>query len=67
MTCGSTELLVPYLHVPLLQYNDTTEVVVELTDIFLELVYIGNLKVKGEESSQMTTPHYTVKRIKSAS
>ena len=27
-------------------YNDTTEVVVELTDIFLELDYIGNLQVK---------------------
>jgi len=35
--CGSTELLIPYLptHTGYYGYNDTTEVVVELTDIFL--------------------------------
>ena len=44
------------------RYNDTTEVVVELT-----LVYIGNLQVKrGGVSTVDPPPHYTGKRIKSA-
>ena len=46
-------------------YNDTTEVVVELTLIFLKLVFIGNLQGKRGGVSTVDPHHYTVKRFKS--
>ena len=48
------------------RYNDTTEVVVELTIIFLWPVYIGELQVKRGGVSTVDPPHYTGHRIKSA-
>ena len=38
------------------RYNDTTEVVVELTIIFLWLVYIGELQVKRGGASTVDPP-----------